>query len=195
MRSSGPGERRCTLGGCPMCLRCRPPHSPQCTSCSPGRSQSGTAHSWSSAVRAAGAAPASRGQRGHPAGSHRSCEGTLGTAKLPSAGLAIQPMRQPRPLLEPWCWVCLPPSCQLCCLSFPAASLLLGESLPIPDVHYKYPRQWDLLTPPHTAISLPRPLCLGLEDPKSGGSGCACTWAEPGAMSRPGGTRGSTHCR
>lgn len=79
---------------------CQLRHSPQCTSCSPSRSRSGTARSWSSAAQEAGVALASRGRRGHPAGSHRSCEGTCGHCKLPSAGLAIQPVGQLRPLLE-----------------------------------------------------------------------------------------------
>lgn len=62
-------------------------HSPQCTSCNPGQSRNDTARSWSSAALGAEAMPASRGRRGHPAGSHRNCKGgTRRCHKQPSVG-------------------------------------------------------------------------------------------------------------
>jgi hypothetical protein len=79
-------------------------HSPRCTSCSQGQSRSGTAHSWNSAALGAGAAPAIRGRRDRPAGSHRSCEGTHRCHKQPLVGMAIQPRRQLRSLLELSWW-------------------------------------------------------------------------------------------
>lgn len=60
--SGGGWEGLGWLGGCVL---------PRCTWCSPRRSRSGTARSWSSAGRGAGAAKASCGRRGRRAGSRR----------------------------------------------------------------------------------------------------------------------------
>lgn len=102
------------------------PHSPPCTSCNPGRSQSGTARSWSSAALGAGAVPASRGRRGHPAGSHRSCGGHTGPQAAFS--MADHPALEAAEAPAGAATAALPahPGPWLCCLSFPAASLVLG---------------------------------------------------------------------